>query len=65
MFYFEQRAWNGQWSPRTAPEPPVDVRTGRTPENVRAVQLINPGHHKLNLDQLREVYSPDGRFRNT
>lgn len=70
MFYYEQASVGGQWEPVKSPTEP-EVRNGRQVRNdstgpkIRAVQRINQGHERMTLNQLRDCYSPDGKFRMT
>lgn len=67
MYYYEEASMRGKWKPVTAPLPPR-IRNGRVRfvdsigPRVRALKKIDPGHRHLTLDQLRECYSPDGKF---
>lgn len=69
-FYFEVRVL-GAWSPRRSADRPetIDVNgvirerlVGSMGREIRAIAELNPGFDHLTLDELREVYSPDGRF---
>lgn len=61
LWYWEQCTL-GRWWPRTAPEAP----SGRSSEGFRPVMRglikVDPGHHKLSLKALREIYSVDGHL---
>lgn len=68
LHYFEQANPFGDWTPCTADTPPVDKGPGGTRKSrIRdgSIRVVHHGHHHLTLVQLREVYGPDGRFRNT
>lgn len=73
LFYFETAAPDGHWAPATSAEPPPVSRKTHRPDRlgtdagprIRAVTQVHPDHHGLTLDQLAEVYGPDGRFRAT
>lgn len=64
MYYYEEQKL-GKWRPRTKPERPSE----RGPEGeklvLRAVTLIEESHRHLTLDQLFQVYSPEGTLQAT
>ena len=64
MYYFEELKF-GRWSPRSQETMP----NVRGPEGekrmIRGVTEISKSHEHLTLDQLREVYSPDGTLQAT
>ena len=64
MFYFEEKKL-GRWRPRWTPERPDARGADGVKREMRAVAEVMPQLRHLTLDQLREVYSPDGRFQNT
>lgn len=63
MFYFEEKKL-GRWRPRTMPDRPSERGPEGEKREMRAVAEVMPQLRHLTLDQLREVYSPDGRFQN-
>ncbi|WP_224826261.1 hypothetical protein [Cognatishimia sp. MH4019] len=71
LFYFETR-WtaSSDWCANVSEtEPQVEkgrqINSGGLGPRVRAVQEVNADHYRFTLNELREVYSPDGRLRNT
>lgn len=64
MFYFEEKVL-GRWRPRTMPVRPSERGPEGQKRDMRAVAEVLPQLNHLTLDQLREVYSPDGRFQAT
>lgn len=71
LWYYELANWHGKFTPRTATmKPDVVTINGVTREKkadsigarIRAITLVNPGLVDRDLRQLREVYSPEGRF---
>lgn len=72
MFYSEEAKFDGKWMPRTTGHDPVVktscgiVRTLNGTVRIRAIVKVNESLRKLTLGQLRECYSPDGKYyRNT
>lgn len=73
-YYLEVRTPTGHWSPQKHPTRPDTIvvggverlrLTGGQGQRVRAVQEIPGYFEQLTLSQLREVMSPDGKFRAT
>lgn len=64
MYYYEEYRIN-QWSARTQSDLPRDRGGEGEKKNIRGVVEINPSHEHLTLDQLREIYSPDGTLQAT
>lgn len=81
MFYAELKTHTGRWTPtkfyevpnvkdgrlnRISGHPPA-IRPMGTDANGKPVfhKVIHRDHGHLTLDQLREVYSPDGKFQAT
>ena len=74
MFYAEEKGLRG-WSPVTFASRPETITkggvtrlkslTGHQPRLRGEPVEIGRGHENLTLAQLREVYSPDGKFRAT
>lgn len=62
--YFVEVRSMGRWMPQKiyGGYPSAKTTSGSKRVFRREPQKINPGHMRLNLDQLVEVYSPDGRF---
>lgn len=70
--YFETCNSRGHWTPnKAADHPRITTHAGvqrlgdGTGPRIRAVSLIHPDHLALTLDELAEVYGPDGRFQAT
>lgn len=62
MFYFEEKKL-GLWRPRTQPDMPSAKITDGGTREIRAVAEVLPSIRHLTLDQLQELYGPDGRFQ--
>jgi len=62
MFYFEESVL-GKWRPRTMPNRPSDRGPEGQKRNLRAVAEVLPSIRHLTLDQLQELYGPEGRFQ--
>ncbi|WP_422073981.1 hypothetical protein [Tranquillimonas rosea] len=58
LFYYEAKDFAGRWRPRTSEDRP-------TRRGIRGVTEVDPHLRHLSLDQLHEVLSVDGKFRNT
>ena len=69
--YYHETFTAGRWWPRTSSEPPKLDRNGRqirsdgVGKRVRAVHKVPPYLHHLTLNQMRELFSPQGKFRMT
>ncbi len=62
MFYFEEKKL-GRWRPRWTPERPEKKGAEGARREIRAVAEVMPTLRHLTLDQLQELYGPDGRFQ--
>ena len=67
MWYFEQAGTDGTWQPvKSADRPTVKrgrmVRAGGVGPRVRAIHEVPKYLNHLDLDQLRQMFSPDGNF---
>lgn len=67
MWFFEQAGTDGTWQPATAADRPATkhgrmVRNGGTGPRVRAITEVPKYLRHLTLDQMREIFSPDGKF---
>jgi hypothetical protein len=72
LYYFEQKGLDG-WHPATSSTLPAIKkvngklflnRADGLGKRIRVMPVVvNPGHEKCSLAQLREVYSADGKFR--
>lgn len=62
LYYFEKVSFDGTYSPCTSDtEPTLKKGQGGRP-SIRAVKLVNRGHHRLTLDDLKNCYGQDGKF---
>lgn len=71
-WYYEAAHPRGHWMPvKAADHPRVTTHAGvqrlgdGTGPRIRAISLIHPDHLALTLDELAQVYGPDGRFQAT
>ena len=70
LFYSEEARFDGKWMPQTSTEPPVVKKSSginRTlygGRRIRAINKVRECLQHLTLGQLRECYSPDGKFYN-
>lgn len=66
-FFVEEPRFNGTWAPAIYHGArPAEKRNDGGRRRFRSDPVeVNPGHHRLTLDQLTEVYGVDGRFRAT
>lgn len=64
LWFWEVRTPLGRWTPQTSTERPSAVTSDGHRPKMRAISLVAPSLEKLTLNQLREVYSPDGKFFN-
>ncbi len=67
MWYFEQAGMDGTWQPVTAAAKPITkhgrmVKSVGVGSRIRAIREVPEHLHHLTLDQLRELFSPDGKF---
>jgi hypothetical protein len=64
LWYFEQRTFDGRWTPCTSPVRPEERNADGRRLTLRAItEVTPPEYHDLTLDQMWELYSPDGRFQ--
>ena len=69
-WYYETAHPLGHWMPvKGADHPRITTHAGvqragdGTAPRVRAISLIHPDHLPLTLEELAQVYGPDGRFQ--
>jgi hypothetical protein len=70
LHYLETARFDGAWMPQVTDGPPRIVTSGGrkrlgsgTGPRIRFdPKPIDPGHAHLTLDQLQQVYGPDGQF---
>ena len=61
MFFFEAKTL-GKWHPRTSRADPMRKGGGNYRQTIRGVTEIPQYLEQLTLEQLREVFSVDGKF---
>lgn len=64
MYYYEEQKL-GKWRPRTKPTRPSERGPEGEKLQLRAVTLVSESHRHLTLDQLFQVYSPEGTLQAT
>ena len=62
--YAEQKLFDGRLVPVRLEEEPGNKTVTGSPSPYSNVKEIKTGHERLTLEQLREVYGPNGKFRN-
>ena len=64
LWFWENKSL-GKWWPRTAPERPTDRSSEGRRLEIRGAIKVDPRHHHLKLNALREIYSVDGTLVGT
>ena len=62
LYYFEQKKFDGSYSPRTSEDMPTEKRSEGGRRDIRCVKRIETGHMHLTLTQLENNYGTDGKF---
>lgn len=72
MYFYETKGFDGRWRPNSSPrKPETEEKAGRSrlkiiggqgPE-IRSIRQVIHHYQHFTLGQLREHYSPDGRFQ--
>lgn len=63
MYFYEQKVWNGSWSPRVSADYPRDKTPEGAKVKIRNVVAVPKYLSHLTVSQLCECFSEDGRFR--